>query len=146
MKMEKNTGVYEYIRKNQILDELPREKLLEIHDNLNKWQWDESIGEVPKNWESMTIEDKHAVVRDWMDLIKCRVSYKEILRYHHLHNLGSTESEYEDWWDSMVLDRIGERLDELERKIINDKCKFYQGIYLGLSLSAILIAIFSCFI
>lgn len=53
-------------------------------DNLDTYLWDE-----PTRYEA---------IRPIIEEIKRRIGDKEILRYHHLHNLGKSNEDFETWW------------------------------------------------
>lgn len=85
-------------------------ELCEIYNNLNSWKWDDRIGTKPKDFEKLPAyngkwyhrlfrrKTKYEVLIPAMNLIKSLVSEKELLRYHHLNNLGSTNEAFEQWW------------------------------------------------
>ena len=91
---------------NDLITNAPRELLLEIHHRLNSWEWHPALGEAPEGWDDMSWKEKLPHVEYWMVRIEAVCSQKEILRYHHIHNLGKTPEQFEDWWDSFVLREI----------------------------------------
>lgn len=96
---------------------LSNQDLIEIHDTLNCWKWDDRLGKKPEDWDTMPhfknsfcvlnfhkiskkAKTKHNIIKPLMECIELTIPQKAILRYHHLHNLGRTEQQFEDWWQS----------------------------------------------
>ena len=94
------------------LNAVPRGIYPEIYDRLNSWEWHPALGEAPEGWDGMTWQEKRPYIQEWMGHIKSKCSEKELLRYHHIHNLNRSEQQFDDWWDSYVLDGIIEELHE----------------------------------
>lgn len=86
----------------KVVGGIPRGELAEVWNRLNDYEWPEILGEAPGGLEAMPPEEQSRIVRPLMEAIECRASRKELLRYHHTVNLGSTDAQYEDWWDSMA--------------------------------------------
>jgi len=107
------------------LNKVPENEWMSIYDNLNDWTWDDRLGEKPDDWDTM----RHVKYRKilWhtsfyfvnhkartlcniicpiQDYVESCVGKKAILRYHHIHNLGRTNQEFEDWWESKSLTRF----------------------------------------
>lgn len=90
---------------------LSQEELIEIYDRLNKYEWDDRLGDKPEGWGQMPENHRHWYHRilrrrtkldciiPIMNYIKNRVGQKEVYRYHHLNNLHSTDEEFEKWWE-----------------------------------------------
>lgn len=87
---------------------IPREQYPEIWNELNQFQWHPALGSAPQGWDSMTYKEKMPYIETWNSVLNC--SEKEKLRYHHIHNLGRTEQQFEDWWDSKVFQDIMEEI------------------------------------
>ena len=83
------------------------ETLLRWYSNLNRWQWSEDLPFTePEGAKEAILRDKgDAASLDakqkynyLMNTIQRIVGTKATYRYHHLHNLGVTEEEFEAWW------------------------------------------------
>lgn len=87
---------------------LTKDELCEIYDKLNRWGWDERIGEKPEGWDEMHYwkiglwpeRTRDNYLRPICERITEIVSEKELLRYHHIHNLHRTNEEFEMWWEN----------------------------------------------
>lgn len=87
-----------------------QEELCEAYSVLNSWEWYDGFGNKPDGFDDMpqyrqTVKEKlfHRPARtDYIDpyfkAISDSVPEKELLRYHHIHNLGHTNEEFESWW------------------------------------------------
>lgn len=94
------------------LSSFSKDELCEIFDRINSWQWDERLGEEPKNWDNMRRHRKWyqnpfkttrgKIIKPIMLEIECRVGNKCLLKHHHLHNLGKTEEEFQEWWENKL--------------------------------------------
>ena len=91
------------------IKDLTTEDLCRIYHKCNVWEWPSELGEKPKgndklpnfpNWfqDLFHITTKHDYVHPIMMSIEKLVSEKELLRYHHIHNLKCTNDEFEMWW------------------------------------------------
>ena len=101
---------------------IPKSSLVRIKDEMNNWNWPEELGEAPEGWETMTLDEKfdHPKFRAINLELDCRVSKKASLRYHHIHNMGRTEEEFEDWWQSCMWEalKLGDELDNKRNQSI----------------------------
>lgn len=124
-----------------VVDGIPMEDLPEVWSRINHFEWDTRLGEMPDGWENMSILEKHQVTRDIYSCIESRSSRKELLRYHHKVELGRTDQQFEDWWDSMVLSELREKMrNHSERHSDNCPWLFMSAISIAaavLSLAAI---------
>lgn len=93
-----------------VVDGIPMEDLPEVWSRINHFEWDARLGEMPDGWENMSIPEKHQVTRDIYSCIESRSSNKELLRYHHKVELGRTDQQFDDWWESMVLSELLEAM------------------------------------
>lgn len=87
-----------------------QEELCEAYDVLNGWGWYEKFGEKPTGFDEMPnyrrtfiekvfrVPSKEDYIGPLCKAIENVVPQKELLRYHHIHNLGSTIEEFETWW------------------------------------------------
>lgn len=89
------------------LNKFTTEELCSIYNNLNYWKWDERLGRKPDNFEHLPDYQKkrYGISKDTyitpiIKEIRRRVSEHDLLRFHHINNLGRTEKEFEEWWDA----------------------------------------------
>lgn len=98
--------VSEFERIEEIANQIPRQLIPEVEDSLNNGKWHSALGDKPDEWDRMGYEVRREVTRTIYQCVQARGSKKEFLRYHHIHNLGETAEQFEDWWDSHVLEEI----------------------------------------
>lgn len=76
-----------YINK---LKELNKQDIIEIYDNLVEWEWDNRLGEIPTDWDSMlnytvsklyNIPTKCDIVHPIIKEIEKMVSEKQLRKY-----------------------------------------------------------------
>lgn len=85
---------------------LTDEELCEIYHVINKFEWDKRLGDIPEGFERLEDCKKTILKRrtrsDYLmpicAYIESVVTRKELLKYHHIHNLHKTNEEFEDWW------------------------------------------------
>ena len=88
---------------------LPIQELCEIYQKTNSWDWDLRMGDEPEDWEQLVIcknrwwkekcsVTRYSYIKPINEYIRNAVSEKELLRYHHIHNLHRTNEEFEMWW------------------------------------------------
>ena len=89
----------------------PIETLARWWNTLNCWEWPEDLPGKPENFENMAryftldnpqqgkIWTKFDVISPINKAIKAKIGKKECLRYHHIHNIGRTNDEFEQWWN-----------------------------------------------
>lgn len=90
------------------INSLSNEELCEVYNVLNHWGWDDRIGEKPDGWERLHYwkvglwpeRTRHSYLEPICKRISEIVSEKELLRYHHIHNLHRTNEEFEMWWEN----------------------------------------------
>lgn len=89
------------------LKELTRQDMIEIRRKINCYEWDERLGEKPDGWDDMPdfvlskqhkIPAKTDIVRPIMKEIEKSISEKQLMKYWHIAELGSTKLQYELWW------------------------------------------------
>lgn len=104
----------QYTVKNAIslIDTFDKQTMLEVRSKLNNWKWDNRLGNMPANWETLAWYNhdddyenllkrritKSSYIDPIIEHIEKYVTLKEILKYHHLFNLHKTETEFEEWW------------------------------------------------
>jgi hypothetical protein len=100
--LDEYTDVYELVNR------LPREILPMVENALNEWEWPNELGEAPTGWENMTPDEKfsNSKFRALCDTLGIIIPTKVSLRYHHTNNLGRSEEEFEDWWQSEIYDAL----------------------------------------
>ena len=96
--------------KSQTLKKYSQTELCEIYHQLNSWEWDDRLGEKPEGYDDLIgwrykwyhvftrPKTKYEVITPIINEIKMIVPRKELLRHHHLVNIGSTNEEFEKWW------------------------------------------------
>lgn len=106
--MNQPCTIEDILHASTIVRSIPRRDLTRILYELNSWNWPEELGEAPEGWESMTIDEKadHPKFRAICSELENEVSEKAFLRYHHTNNLGRSEEEFEDWWQSEIYDAL----------------------------------------
>lgn len=94
----------------EVLSRFSQSELCEIYDKLNGWEWDERLGEKPERFDELPSYNIHwyhklfkrktkdTYIAPAMAAIEKHVSKKELWRYHHVHNLGHTDEQFEQWW------------------------------------------------
>lgn len=63
-------------------------------NTLNKWTWPDDLPGKPENFDTFQGDAIAPIMKE----IKQRIGDKEILRYHHLHNLKRSNEDFETWW------------------------------------------------
>ena len=87
-----------------------QEQLCEAYNALNHWEWYDGFGEKPSDFDNMIwyrrtffeklfhVQSRWDYIHPLCNAIRNIVPEKELLRYHHIHNLGRTNEEFETWW------------------------------------------------
>ena len=78
------------------IDSLSSEQQLEIWYRLNCRET------VPSLINILSDDDLSKLAGEIMEYIESHLGQKATLRYWHIHQLGSTDRQFEDWWDSML--------------------------------------------
>lgn len=102
-----------------LIHDMPYQTKLEVYDRLNCREWPAVLGKPPEGFETMNVEQKLAEVEPIMQQIEMEIGKKAVLRYHQKHNLGRTDQQFEDWWDSLGKQLFDESQDL--RKMVNEK-------------------------
>jgi hypothetical protein len=104
---------WKIIKISEEIKKIPHEKLLRIYDAMSRYIWSDDLPSKPEGWEEMSFAEKdkwsHWIVKS----IEQELSRKTILRHHHTHNLGRTEEQFNDWWDSKILSGLEDNYKEL---------------------------------
>lgn len=96
----------------QRLLNLSEVELCQVYHSVNAWEWNDLLGPKPEGFDDLPLFNYkwyHEVFRrkakeTYTHPIYCAVSklvpVKELMRYHHTHNLRSTNEEFERWWSN----------------------------------------------
>lgn len=108
-----------------------KKELAEIWNNLNCWKWDNRIGDKPENWDTIpdfhlnktyTLPTKSKIIKKYTRYIMSKIGEKECLRYHHINNIGRTNTAFEIWWLKSKIQKllgIGFYSKKSEKQIVN---------------------------
>jgi hypothetical protein len=100
---------------NRLELEISKKELAEIYNKLNNWEWDYRLGVKPENWDMLpnykrenvySYLTKFEISKPYVILIKKAIGEKECLRYHHMHNLGKSNLQFEIYWIKRSFNRI----------------------------------------
>lgn len=111
----------------QILDliaEMPTNDKIRIAHQLNTYEWLDILPGKPVEWDIMNFAEKDEWIHPIYSYIETIVSTKALSRYHHINELGRSEQEFNDWWDSLPeISKISiyQRQEILEE--LKDYCK-----------------------
>ena len=94
----------EYI--HWMLNEINPEILAEWYDQFNSWKYPADFPiRAPEDWDNLplishvpTERTKYTTSWAYMRAIESIIGFKECLRYHHIHNLGVSNVQYNVWW------------------------------------------------
>lgn len=90
-----------------ILDKYSKQDLIEIQHKLNRWKWDNRLGEKPKDWDDMpdyivnnpyNFPTKYEFMKPITNYIKQKINEKESLKYHHLNFCNMNRLQHEICW------------------------------------------------
>ncbi len=96
------------------LSRFTEDELCQIHNSLNRWEWNELLGEKPDGWDSMKnfrnpyigrrfFKSKYKIITPIHRQIEEIVGMKKILEWHWINNLGRTKEEYETWISNEIV-------------------------------------------
>lgn len=88
------------------LDELPHSTLVRIGHHIGGNVWIDDLPGKPDGWDDMSEEQKNKWSHPIYNYIEGSVGNKALLRYFHTTELGRTNAEFEDWWDSIIFKAI----------------------------------------
>lgn len=107
---------------SDLIDQMPTADKIKIAHHLNLYEWLDILPGKPEGWEAMSHEERC----EWIDpiyrYIERRVSTKALSRYWHINELGRSEQEFNDWWDSLPELR---KISIYDRREILDELKYY---------------------
>ena len=75
------------------LGRFTEDELCGISSKLNHWEWDERLGEKPRDWDRR----KNVIIRRIREAILERVGRYKVLQWHQIHNCGMTKEESDEW-------------------------------------------------
>ena len=89
---------------NRIVDTLAR-----WYNEMNGWRWASDMPFKPKGFDDLprfikqddprkNVVTKRTYIDTPMWFIELLIGRKEILRWHHIHNLNRTNEMFEEWW------------------------------------------------
>ncbi|MFA1509933.1 hypothetical protein ACDN41_11955 [Priestia aryabhattai] len=119
-----------------MLNEYDNESLAEMCWNLNRYRWDERLGEKPKDWDSLpdydlsknlNIKTKHEIVSKYIEAIKEKIGEKEYFRWHHKNNIGKTDSQFEKWWMDELRRKKDQKNESVNREVLMDILNFIEN-------------------
>ncbi len=88
------------------VERLPFAQRVKITHHLNSYKWIDELPGKPEGFEKMSIDEKAAWVSPICQYMSKLIGDKALLRYFHITELGRTDQEFEDWWDSMRHDPL----------------------------------------
>ena len=135
---------------------VPQKEWSKLWNALNDHMWPEELGEPPEDFE---IENNvccsvHPVVAYLMQSIEISCGKKSCLRYFHKTELGKTDQEFDDWWESMIKKELEEEFRKGNQNgnyrqgygnRIEDYCLTISSFTLGFTLCILLIALIRFF-
>ena len=87
------------------------ETLARWYNTLNSWEWPEDLPNKPEGFDEMPnalsgddrthpemLVSRLACVSGAMEVIQAIIGEQECLRWLHLHKLGRSNVEFEEWW------------------------------------------------
>lgn len=111
------------------LKSFSQDELCEIYHNVNEWRWDDRLGDKPEGFDSLPDfnwrlrhkiarrKTKEEIIGPVFREIKKLVPEKELLRHHHIVNLGRTNEEFEKWWENEE-DRINTQIQRRNKSVV----------------------------
>ncbi len=94
---------------SEIIDKaqrMPFAQRVKIVHHLNCYEWIDELPGKPEGFEEMSFDEKVAWVSPIYRYMSGLIGDKAVLRYFHTTELGKTDQEFEDWWDSMRHDPL----------------------------------------
>ena len=89
-----------------------------IYYNLNRWEWDDRLGDKPDNWDNMPefyrgcfapiknafLNTRYETLKPIMHYIRLCTGERELLHYNNVVILEKTEDEFREWLDNYLLE------------------------------------------
>lgn len=107
---------------SDLIDQMPTSDKIKIAHHLNLYEWLDILPGKPEGWEAMSYEERSEWIHPIYRYIEGQVSKKALSRYWHINELGRSEQEFNDWWDSLPELR---KISIYERREILDELKYY---------------------
>ena len=101
--------MYSYKRIYKVLCNMTKDELGKAYCDLNCFRWDEKLlGKPPKNWKTMTENEKYKLVSysKIFRIIKTFLSERERSMYWWTIELGNTKEEWERYENFIIRTRI----------------------------------------
>ena len=114
MKLE--PSLEELLQIDEIISSFSEEELLEMGHRLNRFEWPDALGSAPEGFEEMIPGLKLFHIDPWAMAIELHTSKKARLRYVHTRELGRSEEQFEDWWQSEMFQMMENIQGECESK------------------------------
>ena len=111
----------EVVRMSRITDSIPMDELPRIWHELNRYEWAEELGEKPADFKENSTNCLEQ--RFFMQEIELKCGWKAISRYKHTAELGYTDQQFEDWWESFT----SRQLKEEQQELYDRYCKGNEG-------------------
>lgn len=81
------------------IKEIPISEYPRIGHLLNKWEFPEELIEFkPTHWELLQMDNQYEIICEPCRYIRKEIGEKEALRYLHVHDLGKSNEEFEEWY------------------------------------------------
>ena len=98
---DRERAVFEIIHH---LGGVPYDTLVRIGHNIKGHIWVDDLPGKPDGWDNMSLAQKNEWAVPIYDFIENSVGRKALWRYYHTTELGRTDVQFEDWWDSLIID------------------------------------------
>lgn len=85
----------------EIASKLPYETLCRIANSQDYYTWNEEYGEKPEGWEDMSWQERFRLRRELRNVIQDHIGAKALSRHFYKTQLGFTDQQFDDWWDSI---------------------------------------------
>lgn len=98
------------------LSKFAEEELCQIHNRLDRWEWDYRLGPKPEGWDRLPMyhrssikkrfcNSKDKIITPIIEEIEIKVGRTKLLEWHWIHNLKRTKEEFREW----LFKEMGER-------------------------------------
>lgn len=105
------------LKYTDVLDKCSKQDLIEIYHNLNGWHWDNRLGDIPDNWDTIPdfmlnkeykLPTKKDIISPINNFIRNEISDKTLMKYHHMRNCNMTRLQHEKfWWEDKIQKILG---------------------------------------
>lgn len=97
---------YEFTEMVERIHAIPRAEYPELVWALKRGEWDDRLGSKPEHWGDMDQCGRINAASKQIDYLESKVSEKELNRYFLTHYLQYTEQQFEDSWDSTIMNYV----------------------------------------